>query len=94
MKKIKFLSGAMFALAAVAFATTFTSCEKEELSFNLKPQVASLTIDATVVVIEDGVTVETKSFTFSFIFFYICYYYFRNIKTIIKIINQSDNFFI
>ena len=30
MKKIKFLSGAMFALAAVAFATTFTSCEKEE----------------------------------------------------------------
>ena len=53
----------MFALAAVAFATTFTSCEKEELSFNLKPQVASLTIDATVVVIEDGVTVETKSFT-------------------------------
>ena len=53
----------MFALAAVAFATTFTSCEKEELSFNLKPQVATLTIDATVVVIEDGVTVETKSFT-------------------------------
>ena len=53
----------MFALAAVAFATTFTSCEKEELSIDLKPQVASLTIDATVVVIEDGVTVETKSFT-------------------------------
>lgn len=65
MKKIKFLSGinAMFALAAVALATTFTSCEKEELSFNLKPQVATLTIDATVVVIEDGTTVETKSFT-------------------------------
>ncbi len=65
MKKIKFLSGinAMFALAAVALATTFTSCEKEELSFNLKPQVATLTIDATVVVIEDGVKVETKSFT-------------------------------
>lgn len=65
MKKIKFLSGinAMFALAAVALATTFTSCEKEELSFNLKPQVATLTIDATVVVIEDGKTVETKSFT-------------------------------
>lgn len=65
MKKIKFLSGinAMFALAAVALATTFTSCEKEELSFNLKPQVATLTIDATVVVIDDGVTVETKSFT-------------------------------
>lgn len=54
---------AMFALAAVALATTFTSCEKEDFNFNVKPQVASLTIDATVVVIEDGVTVETKSFT-------------------------------
>ena len=65
MKKIKFLSGinAMFALAAVALATTFTSCEEEELSINLKPQVATLTIDATVVVIDDGTTVETKSFT-------------------------------
>ena len=63
MKKIKFLSGAMFALAAVAFATTFTSCEKEELRLELKPQVATLTIDAAVVVIEDGVTVETKEFS-------------------------------
>lgn len=61
MKKMKFLSGisAVFALAAVALATTFTSCEKEE--FNVKtepvePVNATATVKANVILIEDGVS--------------------------------------
>ena len=51
MKKIKFLNGinAVFALAVVALATAFTSCEKEE--FNVAPvelDPASATIAITV----------------------------------------------
>lgn len=39
MKKIKFLNGinAVFALAVVALATAFTSCEKEEFNVNIEP---------------------------------------------------------
>ncbi len=61
MKKMKFLSGinAIFALAAVALATTFTSCEKEDFNVNTEPVEpinATATVNAKVVLIEDGVS--------------------------------------
>lgn len=58
MKKMKFLSGisAVFALAAVALATTFTSCEKEEFNVNFEPVNATATVKANVIWIEDGVS--------------------------------------
>ncbi len=52
MKKIKFLSGisAMFALVAVALATTFTSCEKEEFNVaGADPTPAKLQFNVTVI---------------------------------------------
>ncbi len=56
MKKMKFLSGinAIFALAAVALATTFTSCEKEEFNVNVEPINATASVKANVILIEDG----------------------------------------
>lgn len=58
MKKMKFLSGisAVFALAAVALATTFTSCEKEEFNVKFEPVNATATVKANVIWIEDGVS--------------------------------------
>lgn len=61
MKKMKFLSGinAIFALAAVALATTFTSCEKEDFNVNtepVEPVNATATVNAKVILIEDGVS--------------------------------------
>ena len=48
MKKIKFLSG-LFAMAAVALATTFTACEKEELDIKFEPTPAQLQFNVTVI---------------------------------------------
>lgn len=58
MKKIKFLNGinAMFALAVVALATTFTSCEKEEFNVKVDPINAQATISPIVLAVEGGVT--------------------------------------
>lgn len=63
MKKIKFLNGinAMFALAVVALATTFTSCEKEEFNVNVEPIKAQATISPIVLAVEDGVTKDVTS---------------------------------
>lgn len=47
MKKIKFFGG-LFAMAAVALATTFTSCEKEELNIEVDPTQAQLTFSVSV----------------------------------------------
>lgn len=60
MKKIKFLNGmsALFAFAAVALATTFTSCEKEEFNVNVTPTDAQATISPIVLAIQDGVTTD------------------------------------
>ncbi len=53
MKKIKFLNGisAVFALAVVALATTFTSCEKEEFNVNIEPINAQATISPIVLAV-------------------------------------------
>lgn len=58
MKKIKFLNGmsAVFALAVVALATTFTSCEKEEFNVKVEPINAQATISPIVLAVENGVT--------------------------------------
>lgn len=63
MKKIKFLNGinAMFALAVVALATTFTSCEKEEFNVNVDPINAQATISPIVLYVADGVTTDVTS---------------------------------
>lgn len=63
MKKIKFLNGisAVFALAVVALATTFTSCEKEEFNVNVDPINAQATISPIVLYVADGVTTDVTS---------------------------------
>lgn len=66
MKKIKFLSGvgAMFALAMVAFGTTFTSCTKEEFNVDVKPVEpinAQAIINPIVLFVEDGVTTDVTT---------------------------------
>jgi len=63
MKKIKFLNGinAMFALAVVALATTFTSCEKEEFNVKVDPINAQATISPIVLAVVDGVTTDVTS---------------------------------
>ncbi len=63
MKKIKFLNGinAMFALAVVALATTFTSCEKEEFNVKVDPINAQATISPIVLYVADGVTTDVTS---------------------------------
>lgn len=50
MKRMKFLNGigAMFVLAVVALATTFTSCQKEDFNINVEPINAQATISPTV----------------------------------------------
>lgn len=60
MKKIKFLNGmsAVFALAVVALATTFTSCEKEEFNVDVTPVNAQAIISPIVLAIQDGVTTD------------------------------------
>lgn len=60
MKKIKFLNGinAMFALAVVALATTFTSCEKEEFNVDVTPVNAQAVISPIVLAIQNGVTTD------------------------------------
>lgn len=51
MKKIKFLNGmsAIFAFAAVALATTFTSCEKEEFNVKFEPSPAKIYFTPSVI---------------------------------------------
>lgn len=63
MKKIKFLNGmsAVFALAVVALATTFTSCEKEEFNVNVTPTPAKAVISPIVLAIESGVTTDVTA---------------------------------
>lgn len=63
MKKIKFLNGmnAVFALAVVALATTFTSCEKEEFNVDVTPVNAQAVISPIVLAIENGVTTDVTS---------------------------------
>ena len=63
MKKIKFLNGinAVFALAVVALATTFTSCEKEEFNVNIEPINAQATISPIVLAVENGVTTDVTT---------------------------------
>lgn len=63
MKKIKFLNGmnAVFALAVVALATTFTSCEKEEFNVNVTPINAQATISPIVLSVENGITTDVTS---------------------------------
>ena len=63
MKKIKFLNGinAVFALAVVALATAFTSCEKEEFNVNIEPINAQATISPIVLAVENGVTTDVTS---------------------------------
>lgn len=63
MKKIKFLNGmgAVFALAAVALATTFTSCEKEEFNVDVTPVNAKAVISPIVLAVENGVTTDVTS---------------------------------
>lgn len=63
MKKIKFLSGisAVFALAAVAFAT-FTSCEKEDFTVSVTPLPnAKAEIKPIVLYIEEGQTKDVST---------------------------------
>ncbi len=59
MKKIKFFNGisATFALAAVALATTFTSCEKEEFNVNFEPNPAKVVFTPNVIDAETGSSV-------------------------------------
>lgn len=68
MKKIKFLSGmSAFALAAVALATTFTSCEKEEFNVDVTPINAKAIVQPTVLSIEsDGTKDVTASATIAY----------------------------
>lgn len=63
MKKIKFLNGinAMFALAVVALATTFTSCEKEEFNVDVTPVNAQAVISPIVLAIQNGVTTDVTA---------------------------------
>lgn len=51
MKKIKFLNGmnAVLACAAVALATTFTSCEKEEFNVKFEPNPAMVCFTPNVI---------------------------------------------
>ena len=66
MKKKSFLSGinAVFALAVVALATTFTSCEKEEFNGKFEPNPAMVCFTPNVI---DAATNEnvTKNATFT-----------------------------
>lgn len=62
MKKIKFLNGvSAFALAAVALAATFTSCEKEEFNVDVTPVNATATVSPIVLAIEDGITKDVTA---------------------------------
>jgi len=66
MKKIKFLNGisAVFAIAAVALATTFTSCEKENFEVEVKPVTpinAEVQIKPIVLFVDDNVTTDVTS---------------------------------
>lgn len=63
MKKIKFLNGmsAIFAFAAVALATTFTSCEKEEFNVKFEPNPAKITFTPTVIDAGTNVDVTAKA---------------------------------
>ena len=58
MKRMKFLNGigAMLALAGVAIATTFTSCEKEDFNVNVDPINAQATIETTVLYVDENST--------------------------------------
>lgn len=61
MKRMKFLNGigAMFALAVVALATTFTSCQKEEFNVDIKPANAQANVSPIVLFVDlDGTTTD------------------------------------
>lgn len=63
MKKIKFLNGisATFALAAVALATTFTSCEKEEFNVKFEPNPAMVCFTPNVIDAATGTNVTAQA---------------------------------
>ena len=63
MKKIKFFNGisATFALAAVALATTFTSCEKEEFNVKFDPNPAKVVFTPNVIDAATGVNVTNEA---------------------------------
>ncbi|MBQ8674532.1 MAG: DUF3869 domain-containing protein [Bacteroides sp.] len=63
MKKFKFLNGmsALFALAVVAVATIFTSCEKEEFNVNVTPANAQATISPIVLYVEADKTTDVTA---------------------------------
>lgn len=63
MKKIKFLNGmnAVLACAAVALATTFTSCEKEEFNVKFEPNPAKITFTPTVIDAATNADVTAKA---------------------------------
>lgn len=63
MKKIKFLNGmsAVFALAVVALATTFTSCEKEEFNVDVTPVNAKAVINPIVLAVQSTGTIDVTS---------------------------------
>lgn len=66
MKKIKFFNGisATFALAAVALATTFTSCEKEDFNVNFEQSPAKVIFTPSVIDATTGQNV-TNDATFT-----------------------------
>lgn len=63
MKKIKFFNGisATFALAAVALATTFTSCEKEEFNVKFEPNPAMVVFTPNVIDAATGTNVTAQA---------------------------------
>lgn len=63
MKKIKFLNGisATFALAAVALATTFTSCEKEDFNVNFEQNPAKVVFSPNVIDAATGLNVTANA---------------------------------
>lgn len=63
MKKIKFLNGisATFALAAVALATTFTSCEKEDFNVNFEQNPAKVVFSPNVIDATTGLNVTADA---------------------------------
>lgn len=63
MKKIKFFNGisATFALAAVALATTFTSCEKEDFNVNFEQSPAKVIFSPNVIDAASSVNVTDQA---------------------------------
>lgn len=63
MKKVKFFNGigAMFTLAAVALAATFSSCEKENFKVTLEPADAQAKVSAIVLYMDNNTTTDVTN---------------------------------